>query len=160
MRQFFVGAPRLWTSGPLDLWTTDNIHQEACSVHHCPVPKALPTEDGDHDTADGYLWAGKLAVYAKEMREAVDFQPTGDLSPDRTIHVHASNEPARTEFNYKYNDAKETTVTQKLAESCFNIIYDDMPLPGWWPWPEKYSNGAGTGDEYKSGNVGGGGSLI
>ncbi|KAH7029611.1 uncharacterized protein B0I36DRAFT_385076 [Microdochium trichocladiopsis] len=119
-----------------------------------------PKSNSHHDTADGYLWAGKLAVYAKEMREAVDFQPTGDLSPDRTIHVHASNEPARTEFNYKYNDAKETTVTQKLAESCFNIIYDDMPLPGWWPWPEKYSNGAGTGDEYKSGNVGGGGSLI
>lgn len=24
-------------------------------------------------------------------------------------------------------------------ESNFNVIYDDMPLEGWWPWPKKCS---------------------
>ncbi|KAI1266505.1 hypothetical protein F5Y18DRAFT_381776 [Xylariaceae sp. FL1019] len=28
---------------------------------------------------------------------------------------------------------------------CYNAIYDDMPLEGWWPWPKKeYDNEATT----------------
>ncbi|KXJ87127.1 hypothetical protein Micbo1qcDRAFT_179375 [Microdochium bolleyi] len=98
----------------------------------------------DDEATDGYLWAGKLAVYNNDIRELVQFRPTRDLSPDGIVHVHASNEPAQTEYYYEYNNAKDKIDSRERAKCCFNVIYDDRPLPGWWPWPEKNKDGAVT----------------
>lgn len=75
-------------------------------------------------------WEGWLMVYAGRTSVLSQFR-VSDLRPDQAYAatVQPLNGKEKTAMLYAYDVG--------TPEDCFNAIYDDMPLEGWWPWPKQ-----------------------
>ncbi|KAH7034610.1 uncharacterized protein B0I36DRAFT_316628 [Microdochium trichocladiopsis] len=87
----------------------------------------MPTDETGKNAEP--LWVAKLEVYARELYVLSHFNPGQDLSREDMTLAIAGNEPEFSEFYYQWDKSG--------SEHCFNAIYDQKPLSGWWPWPRK-----------------------
>ena len=71
-------------------------------------------------------WEGILIVFANDYGKITRFRPH-DLSPDSVYRAVGINKHREDVYGYSY----------RVPASRSNMIYDDMPLEGWWPWPKK-----------------------
>ncbi|KAI0380108.1 hypothetical protein F5Y04DRAFT_106348 [Hypomontagnella monticulosa] len=71
-------------------------------------------------------WTANLKIYANAVGILHNFK-VSRLSKDMIDAVWAWGNGRKTIYHF---DATNPLV-------CFNAIYDDMPLEGWWPWPKR-----------------------
>ncbi|KAI1352458.1 hypothetical protein F5Y01DRAFT_313929 [Xylaria sp. FL0043] len=71
-------------------------------------------------------WAASLAVQAVDVRILYNFD-LSQLSRGLIGSVWASDQFQHQIYGYQFDPP---TVR-------FNIIYDKMPMEGWWPWPRR-----------------------
>ncbi|TRX96170.1 hypothetical protein FHL15_002894 [Xylaria flabelliformis] len=92
---------------------------------------------------DRKCWAGTRHYFLKDLQ-----QPPRWIA---TIEVFALNQT--TLFQFKLNKLSRETTKWATAnnqsghqiyhwhrgfpDSWFNVVYDDMPMEGWWPWPKR-----------------------
>ncbi|KAI0147072.1 hypothetical protein GGR57DRAFT_516091 [Xylariaceae sp. FL1272] len=78
------------------------------------------------DMGESPRWVACIAVYALNWETIYRFD-LSQLSLN-TMHGAMAYAPHGDPI-YNYLHGKPT--------ACFNAIYDDMPMEGWWPWPQK-----------------------
>ncbi|KAI1266222.1 hypothetical protein F5Y18DRAFT_435158 [Xylariaceae sp. FL1019] len=78
------------------------------------------------DMRESPRWVACIAVYALNWETIYRF----DLSQLSLNTMHGATAYApHGDPIYNYLYGKPT--------ACYNVIYDDMPMEGWWPWPKK-----------------------
>jgi hypothetical protein len=76
------------------------------------------------DLAEDPQWYGSLKVFTRGLNDLSEFR-IYDMTID---HIVIANGFDKNESHiYQYN--------RWYPQKNINIIYDDMPLMGWWPWP-------------------------
>lgn len=71
-------------------------------------------------------WVASLWVYAHEISELAQFR-VKQLAREDIFSAWALDSEGRTLYNFDYN----------CPDDSINVIYDDMPMEGLWPWPRK-----------------------
>lgn len=116
-------------------WSDANIVQE--EGYLSPIEEPVPS----HARAEGWVvcryyylrdlaeeaqWVARLEVYARDYATLRDFRPA-KLSVEMVHEAAAWNWDSKRTFYFH----------QDWLDYRYNVIYDDMPLQGWWPWPKK-----------------------
>ncbi|KAI8948975.1 hypothetical protein F4801DRAFT_603827 [Xylaria longipes] len=71
------------------------------------------------------LWTATIKVFALSNETLHRFD-LNQLSPDNMQYARATNLSRQNIYYWEYGS----------PEKCFNAIYDDLPMEGWWPWPK------------------------
>jgi hypothetical protein len=71
-------------------------------------------------------WVGYLEYVNRDFSALTRFRPQYLLRADVSLAV-AKN--GRGQYIYGYD--------RRSPKTCYNCIYDDKPLEGWWPWPKE-----------------------
>ncbi|KAH7026201.1 uncharacterized protein B0I36DRAFT_330090 [Microdochium trichocladiopsis] len=79
------------------------------------------------------LWVAELTVFFEECSDINLFRPARELKKNGIS------------FACAYSTRPDSDIVEELyyeydhqdPEDAFNILFDDMPLPGWWPWPKE-----------------------
>jgi hypothetical protein len=79
----------------------------------------------DKASGETPLWVAELTVFPNSVALLSRFRMQG-LSVEQVYRVHAFNEDGQAVYVFEYH----------WPDYCYNCIYDDMPLRGWWPWPK------------------------
>ena len=70
------------------------------------------------------LWVARLEVFSRSVPTLSGFQ-LQNLSRENVHRAHARNAEKQLVYGFEFN----------RPGYCYNCIYNDMPLQGWWPWP-------------------------
>ncbi|KAI1322383.1 hypothetical protein F5Y16DRAFT_415993 [Xylariaceae sp. FL0255] len=78
------------------------------------------------------LWCARVEVYGLEWATLPRFDFCLELSRERVqcakgYSFHPVSKKRNFVYSYEFG----------RPACCYNAIYDDMPLEGWWPWPRK-----------------------
>ncbi|KAM0440987.1 hypothetical protein ACHAPT_000292 [Fusarium lateritium] len=71
-------------------------------------------------------WTAQLAVHSYEVRTLANFR-LGDLRVENVTSARAFRPRGYEVYYYNFRE----------PQNSINVIYDDMPLKGWWPWPKE-----------------------
>ncbi|KAH9897418.1 hypothetical protein F4778DRAFT_793504 [Xylariomycetidae sp. FL2044] len=71
-------------------------------------------------------WVAKFEAMAPDNATLSSVR-LDSLSEDNVVSAWAESLTRKEIYEFHVEDPK----------GAFNAIYDDMPLPGWWPWPKK-----------------------
>jgi hypothetical protein len=85
----------------------------------------------DKSHGESPRWVGYLEIATRFFHTLTSFRPQHLLGTDVTLAL-AKN--GRDQCVYGYD--------RRWAEHCYNCIYDDKPLQGWWPWPKESGHAA------------------
>ncbi|KAF6823372.1 hypothetical protein CPLU01_11453 [Colletotrichum plurivorum] len=152
--------PRLMREGLH--WTAANVHPEMSVLDPEPElekdknksrkkPKTMVRSYFISDLGKDCNWAGFLMVHARD--EVLTQFRVSDLRPHMILRAIAWNTVYRSEFRGNSQKAgRSADPAEEVAyfydsfdpKNNINVIYDDMPLEGRWPWPKK---AFGEGDE-------------
>ncbi|KAL6921532.1 hypothetical protein FSHL1_005501 [Fusarium sambucinum] len=154
---FKNGASELDLSGGwgaiLDISATDIIElmqgglhvcQENVKVHESYIMWSDVTANQEqlcyrHYALTDPKWSGSLVLRSKDINQLSGFR-LEDISPDRVFHATVAAEVGEdTRIVYFYE--------AKLTGAKINVIMDDEPLPGLWPWPKKELANQGKSEE-------------
>ncbi|KAI2463929.1 hypothetical protein F4781DRAFT_425944 [Annulohypoxylon bovei var. microspora] len=80
-----------------------------------------------HDLQVPPRWIAHFQIHADTIRLLADLR-LESLCKEHVYHAIAWSF-GRQETIYRYDKSD--------WEGWYNVIYDDMPLEGWWPWPKK-----------------------
>ncbi|KAK4152177.1 hypothetical protein C8A00DRAFT_35146 [Chaetomidium leptoderma] len=125
-------VPRLMREG--FFWSAENILPEEGYMSHSTIP-AWSNIGFDHervwslaDKSNGEtpLWVAQLEVLSHSVTILSGFQ-VHNLSRKNVHRAHAWNAEKQLVYRFEYHSPRD----------CYNCIYDDMPLQGWWPWPRE-----------------------
>lgn len=72
-------------------------------------------------------WKAKVIVMASTVHELSQFQMPLGLSAENIGAAVGFDRSGKRVYNFSVVNSDEN----------FNAIYDDMPLDGWWPWPQR-----------------------
>ncbi len=124
-------VPRLMREG--FFWSAENLVPEGCHMSDSVGEDWL--EDGyKHgrlwslvDTANGDtpLWMAQLDAFAPSLEVLVGLR-VRDLAAENVCLAEAWNPYHRRVYEFDYD----------RPDLCYNCIYEDTPLQGWWPWPK------------------------
>ncbi|KAI2631437.1 hypothetical protein GGS26DRAFT_591314 [Hypomontagnella submonticulosa] len=135
-----TNVPELMSSG--FHWTIENVQQEegyyestsACiDCHPDELRRILMAgwvetrhyfmRDIQHNPPQ---WVAhfQFHCYEKELLTKIRLE---HLAVERIFHAIAQGDAFETIYEF----------WKLWPDQCFNAIYDDMPLDGWWPWPKK-----------------------
>lgn len=81
------------------------------------------------DTSADPDWRGTLCVYTHDSATLHAFRPS-DLSLNNIRFAMAQNYAGQ--LIYLYDSSG--------FDPNFGAVFDDRPLPGWWPWPKEKSS--------------------
>jgi hypothetical protein len=133
-------VPRLMRDG--FFWSVDNVLPEEGSM---PPPRTEWAAKGFRYTRRWILsdksnnnggtprWVGRLVVISPSVELLARFR-VQNLSPNQICSANAWDSDSDLVYNYNC----------RVSGQNFNCIYDDEPLEGWWPWPEKGETGNGV----------------
>ncbi|KAL2759348.1 hypothetical protein ACRALDRAFT_2023564 [Sodiomyces alcalophilus JCM 7366] len=96
-------------------------------------PLALRCRHYSLRSSEGPNWTASLTVWSPEETSFGSFR-LSHLHPDNVIHGRARDTDGRLVYHF----------SKHLDDYCWNFIYDDMPLGGWWPWPKAKPGEEGT----------------
>ena len=123
--------PRLMRKG--FFWSPENILPEEGHISRETNPELV--EAGfihkrtwilaDKSNDEIPRWVGRLDVLAASFEILRSFQ-VQHLTRDNVNSALAWNGLNQLIYNYDC----------RCPQNSFNCIYDDKPLPGWWPWPK------------------------
>ncbi|KAI1145182.1 hypothetical protein F4825DRAFT_467551 [Nemania diffusa] len=100
------------------------------------------------DTCQPRRWTASLMVKASDVNILYNFD-VSQLSREVVRYVQAVNQEKQEIYSYQaYTAADKSTNTAEAPMIGFNMIYDKMPMEGFWPWPRK-ENEAHTKDHIK-----------
>ncbi|KAJ8132228.1 hypothetical protein O1611_g1391 [Lasiodiplodia mahajangana] len=92
------------------------------------------------DTRQDRLWVASLTVRATDLNVLYNFK-LSQLSRELVRSVWASNQDGREIYGYQaYTSPDLVNKTPESPMMGFNVIYDGMPMEGFWPWPRKENN--------------------
>ncbi|KAI1408196.1 hypothetical protein F5Y13DRAFT_205053 [Hypoxylon sp. FL1857] len=128
----------------LTYWSLDNVQWEDGYIS-----KTLPEPNNEYDKfMNQYLiekglmvtrhyflrdlqvpsrWVAHFQIHAATVKVLTNMR-LENLSTDNIDFAHA------------WSDGRQRSIYQyrrSHPEGCYNAIYDDMPMGGWWPWPKK-----------------------
>jgi hypothetical protein len=125
-------VPRLMREG--FYWDRANVIYEDEHVFTRTDPEV--NQEGQH-------WCGKRYYYLKDLQQPQRWTATlhvytltnlmlyyfdlGQLSKERFQRTFAYSPFGRTIYQYHYS----------LPRCCYNLIYNNMPIEGQWPWPTR-----------------------
>ncbi|EQL03501.1 hypothetical protein G6O67_007522 [Ophiocordyceps sinensis] len=124
--QIYADIPRLMKEG--FYWSEDNARRQ-CSrfsggKYSAPEHKRVWPHVRVYHLMDT-SWKGIIVVYADELSVLSKFR-LNQITMDKICLMRAAH---KNHCIYQY---------KKLhPEDSFNALYDDKPLDGWWPWPDK-----------------------
>ena len=75
------------------------------------------------------LWVGRVEVFAPRLDVLRGFSLDRDLHRSYITKAQAFDIPEVWSQYYRYNKAH--------LEQCINVVTDNTPLSGWWPWPKE-----------------------
>lgn len=75
------------------------------------------------------LWVAEIEVLAPDVKTLATFRPHSMLSHRHVQHATAWADPHGNQHMITYR------FKRNKPDQCYNCIYDDTPLKGWWPWP-------------------------
>ncbi|KAI3316955.1 hypothetical protein HD806DRAFT_551239 [Xylariaceae sp. AK1471] len=84
-------------------------------------------------------WIATIELHAVHFHTLTRFDLGQQLTQERIRLANATSQASSQHYIWRYHH-------QLPPEECFNVIYGDMPMEGWWPWPRKESEEANTGD--------------
>jgi hypothetical protein len=122
-------VPRLMREG--FFWSAENILPEEGYMSHWKIPGW--SDIGFHhkhvwslaDKSNGETphWVAQLEVLSHSVSILSSFQ-VNNLSRENVHKAHAWNAERQLVYHFESQSPRD----------CYNCIYDDMPLQGWWPW--------------------------
>ena len=123
-------VPRLMRKG--FFWTAENVLPEEGYMSHSTPPEWSKRgfnhkrvwSLADKSNGETPLWVAHLGVYSHSVPILSGFQ-VQNLSRENVWRAHAVN--AEKQLVYHFDN--------RSPSNCYNCIYGDMPLQGWWPWP-------------------------
>jgi hypothetical protein len=78
------------------------------------------------DSSEDVQWVGKITVHAKRISSLGKFNLSW-LCEESLDQARAFNWDGQLVYRY----------CSKEPQNAFNVIYDDLPLGGVWPWPKQ-----------------------
>ncbi|KAJ8131327.1 hypothetical protein O1611_g2293 [Lasiodiplodia mahajangana] len=91
-------------------------------------------------------WIARLVVKSLHLDILYDFD-VSQLSRKLIRSVSATNQDEKLIYGYTaYTATDKFTDTSATPMKGFNMIYDKMPLEGFWPWPPKDNKGRSKED--------------
>lgn len=123
-------VPRLMREG--FFWSAEDILPEGGYMSHSTPPEwshiGFAHERvwslADRSNGETPLWVARLNVLSPSIAILKGFRPD-TLSRENVHKAHAWNAEKRLVYHFEYLSPGD----------CYNTIYNDMPLQGWWPWP-------------------------
>jgi hypothetical protein len=113
-------------------WSAENILPEEGYMSHSTIPGW--SDIGFHhkrawsltDKSNGEtpLWVAQLEVLSHSVTILSGFL-VHNLSRENVHNAHAWNAESQLVYHFESQSPRD----------CYNCIYDDMSLQGWWPWP-------------------------
>ncbi|KAI3330099.1 hypothetical protein F4824DRAFT_492443 [Ustulina deusta] len=89
------------------------------------------------DTHQPRRWLASLDVKASDVNILYNFNPSR-LSRELVRSVWASNQDQKQIYGYRsHTSLDKFSNTAESPMTGFNMIYDKMPMEGFWPWPRK-----------------------
>jgi hypothetical protein len=89
---------------------------------HCQHIRAYKLKGNENTDIE---WRGTLEVYAKSSSTLINFDLNW-LTPDKMLYTNAWDWNSKPVYSYnRYRERRN-----------FNVVYEGMPLKGWWPWPK------------------------
>jgi hypothetical protein len=117
-------VPRLMRDG--FFWSEDNLIPEEGYIDYSVKGRYYRRHYFLEDKKKRRLWIANIIVKAPSV-EAIFRFDLGQLSIENMQKAGAISQNGYAIYGYHYN----------FPSLCFNAIYDNMELPGWWPWPPK-----------------------
>jgi len=123
-------VPRLMRAGVF--WSADNILPEEGYMSHSPPLEWSSIgfhhervwQLADKSNGETPLWVAQLRVTSHSLAILSDFE-VQKLSRHIVYTAGAWNAEDKPVYCFDYH----------RPGNCYNAIYNDMPLCGWWPWP-------------------------
>ena len=88
----------------------------------------------DKSNGEAPLWVARLEVCSRSVELLGRFE-VRNLSRNMVYEAFAWNAEYRAVYAFRHYQ----------PDGCFNCIYDEMPMEGWWPWPGPMEGGRDSG---------------
>ncbi|KAI0968429.1 hypothetical protein F4678DRAFT_482038 [Xylaria arbuscula] len=148
-------VPRLMREG--FYWDKSNVINEEGYIENGTTNATAPASKREFtrwyfltDIYQPRRWIASLAVTALDKNILYNFN-LNQLSREKIRLASAVNQNKKQIYGYRsFTSANKSTATAEIPMMGFNMIYDNMPMKGFWPWP-KEKNTAHTKDRAEEG---------
>ncbi|TGJ87279.1 hypothetical protein E0Z10_g1479 [Xylaria hypoxylon] len=132
-------------------WDASNVIKEEGYIEYGKGPRSVKNLASAAtrwyfltDTDQPRRWIASLDVRAFDAKILYNFD-LSRLSRELVRTVWASNQDKQQIYGYQsYTPPDKSSDTTEILMTGFNMIYDKMPMEGFWPWPRKENEATGA----------------